>query len=85
MNTDGNTDAINRHLAEREEYDMHQSMIDDIEALRDEVEKLEAQRDELLEALIGLRKWMGPSGLDMEIDSAMNYADAVIANAKGQS
>ena len=82
MNTDGNTDAINRHLAEREEYDMHQSMVDDVEALRDEVEALEAQRGELLEALIGLRKWMGPSGLDVEIDAAMNYADAAIANAK---
>lgn len=51
MNTDGNTYAINRHLAEREECDLHQSMVDDIEALRDEVEALEAQRDELLEAL----------------------------------
>lgn len=51
MNTDGNTDAINRHLADREEYDLHKSMVDDIEALRDKVKTLEAQRNELIEAL----------------------------------
>jgi len=47
MNTDGNTDAINRHLYELEQYQMQ----DEIDTLHDEVDRLEGQRDELLGAL----------------------------------
>lgn len=39
--------------------------------------------EELLEALVELRKWMGPCGLDYEIDAAMQAADKAIAKAKG--
>ena len=51
MNTDGNTDAINRHLEEQEQYDMENDMQDEIDTLHDEVDRLEGQRDELLGAL----------------------------------
>jgi len=45
--------------------------------------RLIAAAPELLEALIELRKWMGPCGLDFEIDMAMRQADEAIAKAKG--
>lgn len=43
MNTDGNTDAINRHLAEREAYDEQQDMEAELQDLRDEVDTLTAR------------------------------------------
>jgi hypothetical protein len=45
--------------------------------------RLIAAAPELLEALRCLRRWMGPTGLDEEIDAAMRAADAAIAKATG--
>jgi len=51
MNTDGNTDAINRHLEEREQYDMAKDMQNQIDTLHDEVDRLEGRQVELLRLL----------------------------------
>ena len=48
---DGNTYAINRHLAEREQYDMEMETLEHIVDLENQVDRLEAQRDDLLQAL----------------------------------
>jgi predicted nucleic acid-binding Zn-ribbon protein len=57
-NTDGNTYAIDRHLEEREQYDMENDMQDEIDTLHDEadrlksrIKKIEYQRDKLISAL----------------------------------
>ena len=33
----------------------------------------------LVEALVGLRKWQAPCGVDPEIDAALAFADAALA------
>lgn len=43
-----------------------------------------ATAPDLYEALLELRKWMGPCGIDHEIDAAMSAADAAIAKARGE-
>jgi len=60
--TDGNTYAINRHLEEREQYDMANDMQDQIDTLHDEVDRLEGRQVELLRNLI-----IAQAGLDAAI------------------
>lgn len=47
MNTDGNTYAIDRHLAEREVYDEQQELLQEMQDLRDEVDTLTAKLAEV--------------------------------------
>lgn len=72
-NTDGNTYAINRHLEEREQYDM-QYEIDD---LHDEVDRLEAQRLELVYAL--RQMLIEYDKVDLAYDEPLSMIDAVLA------
>ena len=82
MNTD--TQANNRHLAEREEYDTRAASA--IVALRDEVETLEGQRDELLNAASALIEDVNARYPNEELRCEyMRNLAAAIANAKGQS
>lgn len=51
--TDGNTHAINRHLAEREEYDRQQELLDAerrVPDLEERLEELEASQADLVRA-----------------------------------
>ena len=74
------TTADGRHVIIASRYDW-QHRVEESEANA----RLIAAAPELLEALRGLRRWMGPCGLDEEIDAAMRAADAAIAKATGDA
>lgn len=78
--TDGNLDALNRHLAEREEYDRHQELLD-AEKERDEL----AERVEELETKLAASTYtyIGKDGkpvlardLEDQRDEVMNQLDS---------
>ena len=51
MNTDGNMDAIDRHLADCEEHDAWQDLQDQLEAARADAKEAEAYAEELEKAM----------------------------------
>ena len=51
MNTDGNMDAIERHLADCEEHDAWQDLQDQLEAARADAKEAEAYAEELEKAM----------------------------------
>lgn len=55
MNTDGNIDAIERHLADCEEHDAWQDLQDQLEAARADAKEAEAYAEELEREVARLR------------------------------